>query len=101
MVRWGPYSSPFTKMSPAWFERLLYGLTLRISRLTCYSVAFLPGTTTFRLKSHGITMFLDAWLERPKTLPIYLSLEDVTEADYIFISHAHFDQCVALLFDNL
>lgn len=46
-------------------------------------------------------MFLDAWLERPKTLPTYLSLEDVTEADYIFISHAHFDQCVALLFDNL
>jgi L-ascorbate metabolism protein UlaG (beta-lactamase superfamily) len=35
---------------------------------------------------------LDTWLERPSILPQYLNIDDVTEADYIFISHAHFDQ---------
>jgi L-ascorbate metabolism protein UlaG (beta-lactamase superfamily) len=35
---------------------------------------------------------LDTWLERPSILPKYLNIDDVTEADYIFISHAHFDQ---------
>jgi hypothetical protein len=34
---------------------------------------------------------LDTWLDRPSVLPRYLAVNDVTEADYIFISHAHFD----------
>src|ERR1700712_3159969 len=52
------------------------------------------GATTFRLKANGITCFLDTWLERPASLKHFLSIDDVTECDYIFISHAHFDQCV-------
>ncbi|KAL9562745.1 hypothetical protein ACKAV7_013097 [Fusarium commune] len=47
--------------------------------------------TTFRVTICGLTIFLDAWLERPSCLDQYLSIEDVAEADYIFISHAHFD----------
>ena len=49
------------------------------------------GATTYRLKAKGLTIFLDTWLERPSILPSYLKIADVTEADYIFISHAHFD----------
>ncbi|KAH8894360.1 Metallo-hydrolase/oxidoreductase [Thozetella sp. PMI_491] len=49
------------------------------------------GATTFRLRSRGITIFLDTWLERPSVMPKYLSIDEVIEADYIFISHAHFD----------
>lgn len=50
------------------------------------------GTTTYRLKVAGLVIWLDTWLERPSVLPKYLNIEDVKEADYIFISHAHFDQ---------
>ncbi|KAL6703953.1 hypothetical protein ACN47E_008891 [Coniothyrium glycines] len=49
------------------------------------------GATTYRLRSHGLTIFLDTWLDRPSVLAKYLAVDDVTEADYIFISHAHFD----------
>src|SRR5690349_10219551 len=49
------------------------------------------GATTFRLKTKGLTIFLDAWLERPASIPSYIRIEDVNEADYILISHAHFD----------
>lgn len=51
-----------------------------------------PGATTYRVKANGLVIFLDTWLERPSVLPKVLAIEDVTEADYIFISHAHFDQ---------
>ncbi|USP74765.1 hypothetical protein yc1106_02039 [Curvularia clavata] len=49
------------------------------------------GATTFRLRVRGITIFLDSWLDRPSAMPKYLAADDVKEADYIFISHAHFD----------
>ncbi|KAF4331906.1 hypothetical protein FBEOM_14315 [Fusarium beomiforme] len=49
------------------------------------------GTTTFRLKWKGLTIFHDTWLEKPVGLKRYLELGDVTELDYIVISHAHFD----------
>ncbi|KAL2849294.1 hypothetical protein BJX68DRAFT_276015 [Aspergillus pseudodeflectus] len=49
------------------------------------------GATTFRLRTKGVTIFLDTWLEKPSILPSYLSVDEVKEADYIFISHAHFD----------
>lgn len=49
------------------------------------------GTTTFRLRTGGVTIFLDTWLDRPSVMPKYLAVSDVAEADYIFISHAHFD----------
>lgn len=50
------------------------------------------GATTFRLRIRGVTIFLDTWLDRPSVLPVYLAVDQVTDADYIFISHAHFDQ---------
>lgn len=50
------------------------------------------GATTFRVKANGLVIFLDTWLERPDVLPKVLAIDDVIEADYIFISHAHFDQ---------
>ncbi|KAI8259536.1 Phenol 2-monooxygenase [Colletotrichum sp. SAR11_239] len=49
------------------------------------------GATTFRVKANGLVIFLDTWLERPDVLPKVLDINDVAEADYIFISHAHFD----------
>ncbi|KAL2280650.1 hypothetical protein FJTKL_12364 [Diaporthe vaccinii] len=49
------------------------------------------GATTYRLKTNGMVIWLDTWLERPSVLPKYLDVDDVDEADYIFISHAHFD----------
>ncbi|KAL0939307.1 uncharacterized protein CTRU02_205917 [Colletotrichum truncatum] len=49
------------------------------------------GATTYRLRAKGVTIFLDTWLDRPAVLPQYLGVDDVNEADYIFISHAHFD----------
>ncbi|KAF4871599.1 UPF0173 metal-dependent hydrolase [Colletotrichum siamense] len=49
------------------------------------------GATTFRVKANGLVIFLDTWLERPDVLPKLLDINDVAEADYIFISHAHFD----------
>ncbi|KAI1027220.1 hypothetical protein LB504_008051 [Fusarium proliferatum] len=52
------------------------------------------GTTTFRLKWKGLNIFHDTWLDKPEGLKRYLELEDVTELDYIVISHAHFDQCL-------
>ncbi|KIW19449.1 hypothetical protein PV08_00021 [Exophiala spinifera] len=49
------------------------------------------GATTFRLRACGLTLFLDTWLERPSNIDSYLRIDDVDHADYIFISHAHFD----------
>jgi L-ascorbate metabolism protein UlaG (beta-lactamase superfamily) len=50
------------------------------------------GCTTFRLKTHGLTLFFDTYLDRPPGLPsVGLSAAEVTDADYVFVSHAHFD----------
>ncbi|GIZ47053.1 hypothetical protein CKM354_001015400 [Cercospora kikuchii] len=49
------------------------------------------GTTTFRLEINGLTIFLDTWLERSKAHKKYINIDDVEKADYICISHAHFD----------
>ncbi|KAL2060398.1 hypothetical protein VTL71DRAFT_9793 [Oculimacula yallundae] len=49
------------------------------------------GTTTFRIRTQGITILHDTWLDRPRPVKRYLELEDVTELDYIVICHAHFD----------
>ncbi|KAH7205128.1 uncharacterized protein BKA55DRAFT_698660 [Fusarium redolens] len=49
------------------------------------------GATTYRLRTKGVTMFLDTWLDRPSVMPKYLAVDDVAKADYILISHAHFD----------
>ncbi|KAJ5741011.1 hypothetical protein N7493_000883 [Penicillium malachiteum] len=49
------------------------------------------GATTFRLRAAGLTIFHDTWLDRPSLMPKWLDINSVTEADYIIISHAHFD----------
>jgi L-ascorbate metabolism protein UlaG (beta-lactamase superfamily) len=50
------------------------------------------GTTTFRLRVDGLTIWLDTFLDRIATAPqVGLTTAEVTEADYIFISHCHFD----------
>ncbi|KAH7399715.1 hypothetical protein BKA64DRAFT_694495 [Cadophora sp. MPI-SDFR-AT-0126] len=49
------------------------------------------GATTYRLRCKGLTIFLDTWLDRPSLMPKYMSTDDVHEADYVFISHPHFD----------
>ncbi|KAG9256518.1 uncharacterized protein F5Z01DRAFT_697194 [Emericellopsis atlantica] len=49
------------------------------------------GAATYRLRTNGLTIFLDAWLDKPAGMPQFLRTDEVEEADYIFISHAHFD----------
>lgn len=56
------------------------------------TTSYISGATTYRLKANGLVIWLDTWLERPSVLPKYLDVDEVDEADYIFISHAHFDQ---------
>ena len=50
------------------------------------------GTTTFRVRTRGLTLFFDAYLDRlPGLDPVGLSTQEVTDADFVFVSHAHFD----------
>ncbi|KAK1497077.1 hypothetical protein CTAM01_08089 [Colletotrichum tamarilloi] len=70
--------------------------------LTTLSACFLLHFTALTGKSlsmdatiewfvNGLVIFLDTWLERPDVLPKVLAIDDVDEADYVFISHPHFD----------
>uniref|UniRef100_A0A4E9DRG4 Metallo-beta-lactamase domain-containing protein n=1 Tax=Gibberella zeae TaxID=5518 RepID=A0A4E9DRG4_GIBZA len=58
------------------------------------------GLTTFRIKTNGLVIFLDTWLDRPDVMPKALAIDDVAEADYIFISHAHFDHRLTICLSN-
>jgi L-ascorbate metabolism protein UlaG (beta-lactamase superfamily) len=52
------------------------------------------GCATFRLRWREHTLFFDAYLDgdRPEGVPLTgLSASDVDEADFVFVSHAHFD----------
>jgi L-ascorbate metabolism protein UlaG (beta-lactamase superfamily) len=50
------------------------------------------GTATFRIRTSGVTLFFDAYLDRlPGLEPVGLSTDEVDEADFVFVSHAHFD----------
>jgi L-ascorbate metabolism protein UlaG (beta-lactamase superfamily) len=50
------------------------------------------GTATFRVKTKGLTLFFDGYLDRlPGVDPVGLSTAEVDEADFVFVSHAHFD----------
>jgi L-ascorbate metabolism protein UlaG (beta-lactamase superfamily) len=50
------------------------------------------GTTTFRLRVDGLTIWLDTFLDRIASAPqVGLSVTEVDEADFIFVSHCHFD----------
>ncbi len=50
------------------------------------------GCTTFRLEVAGRTLWFDTYMDRPPGLPsVGMSAEEVTGADFVFVSHAHFD----------
>jgi L-ascorbate metabolism protein UlaG (beta-lactamase superfamily) len=50
------------------------------------------GTTTFRVHTGGPVLFFDAYVDRvPGLDPVGLSTAEVSEADFVFVSHAHFD----------
>ena len=50
------------------------------------------GTTTFRVHTGGPVLFFDAYLDRiPGLDPVGLSTAQVGAADFVFVSHAHFD----------
>jgi L-ascorbate metabolism protein UlaG (beta-lactamase superfamily) len=50
------------------------------------------GTATFRVRHGGLTLFFDSYLDRlPGLEPSGLSTSGVDEADFVFVSHAHFD----------
>jgi L-ascorbate metabolism protein UlaG (beta-lactamase superfamily) len=50
------------------------------------------GTATFRVQVAGLHLFFDAYLDRlPGLDPVGLSTAEVERADFVFISHAHFD----------
>jgi hypothetical protein len=45
------------------------------------------------LKAKGLTIWFDAWIDRPTNIrPLSFTTHDVTEADWILTSHAHFDR---------
>ena len=50
------------------------------------------GCATFRLRAAGMTIFLDAYIDRAPDAPgTGLTADDVDECDWIVIGHSHFD----------
>ena len=50
------------------------------------------GCATFRLRTAGLTIFLDAYVDRAPDAPgTGLTADDIDECDWIVIGHAHFD----------
>jgi L-ascorbate metabolism protein UlaG (beta-lactamase superfamily) len=50
------------------------------------------GCATFRLRTAGLTIFLDAYIDRtPTAAGAGRSAADVTECDWILMGHSHFD----------
>lgn len=82
------YSAVLTR----WQIFPLLSSSVRLSPYLTGPCLQLQGATTFRLQAHGVKIFHDTWLEKPRLMKRYLELDDVQEADYILISHAHFDQ---------
>ena len=55
------------------------------------------GCTTFRVRVNGLTLFFDTWVDRPPGLPeVGLVSRDVSVADFVFVSHAHFDHMLGV-----
>ena len=55
------------------------------------------GCTTFRVRVNGLTLFFDTWVDRPPGLPeVGLAARDVSVADFVFVSHAHFDHMLGV-----
>ncbi len=50
------------------------------------------GCATFRLKTAGLTIFLDAYIDRPDNAPgTGLTAGDIDTCDWIVVGHSHFD----------
>ncbi len=50
------------------------------------------GCTTFRLRTAGLTIFLDAYIDRvPDAAGSGRSAADISECDWILVGHSHFD----------
>jgi len=50
------------------------------------------GCATFRVRVGGVTLWFDTYLDKAPGVPdVGLGAADVTEAEFLFISHAHFD----------
>ncbi len=50
------------------------------------------GCATFSLRTAGLTIFLDAYIDRPDgAAGTGMTASDITEADWILIGHSHFD----------
>jgi L-ascorbate metabolism protein UlaG (beta-lactamase superfamily) len=52
------------------------------------------GCATFRLRTGGLTIFLDAYVDRAANAagpPAKLTADDIDEADWIVVGHSHFD----------
>ncbi|WP_419841032.1 MBL fold metallo-hydrolase [Candidatus Poriferisodalis sp.] len=50
------------------------------------------GCATFRLRTAGLTVFLDAYIDRASNAAgPGLSADDVNEADWVLVGHSHFD----------
>ncbi|MCW3782097.1 MBL fold metallo-hydrolase [Defluviimonas salinarum] len=51
------------------------------------------GCATFRLKTQGLTLFLDAYIDRVPGAdgPPGASADDIEDCDYILVGHSHFD----------
>lgn len=50
------------------------------------------GCATFRVRARGLTLFFDTYLDRAPGVPSAgLHAAEVDRADFLFISHAHFD----------
>jgi L-ascorbate metabolism protein UlaG (beta-lactamase superfamily) len=50
------------------------------------------GCATFRVAVKGLTLFFDTFVDRvPSAEPVGVRSDEVTRADFVFISHAHLD----------
>ena len=50
------------------------------------------GCATFRVRVKGLTLFFDTFVDRiPSAEPVGVRSGEITRADFVFISHAHFD----------
>ena len=53
------------------------------------------GCTTFRVCVAGLTLWFDTFVDRaPGAAPVGLTAEAIDTADFVFVSHAHFDHAL-------
>lgn len=50
------------------------------------------GCATFRVRTRGLTLWFDTFVDRvPAAEPVGITVEQINDADMVFVSHAHFD----------